>query len=74
MDDFQKPESMMVDQDAFHLECVEDEAVGTPYVDVRIDTIPHLESDPDYSESPELLRRAAEWLLKAADWLEEAQG
>lgn len=66
------PGPLMIDQDAFHLECIDD--TGEPYVDVRIDTIPHRQDDPDYSESPETLRRAAKWLLKAADWLEGRQG
>ncbi len=53
------------------MECIdEDGVVGTPYVDVRFDTIPHRQDDPDYSENPAALRRAAQWLLGAAEWLE----
>ncbi len=61
----------MIDEDAFHMECIdEDDVVGTPYVDVRSDTIPHRQDDPDYSENPAALLRAAQWLIKAAEWLE----
>jgi len=52
------------------MECIDDDVVGAPYVDVRLDTIPHGQDDPDYSENPAALRRAAQWLLKAAEWLE----
>jgi hypothetical protein len=52
---------------------VVDDVVGAPYVDVRLDTIPHGQDDPDYSENPAALRRAAQWLLKAAEWLERRQ-
>ena len=55
------------------MECLDGDDIGGPYIDVRIDTIPHKAEDPDYSESPELLRRAAQWLIQAADWLEERQ-
>jgi hypothetical protein len=40
---------------------------------VRIDTIPQESDDADYSERPELLRKAAAWLVKAAEWLEQEQ-
>ena len=68
-----KPAPLVVDEDAFHMECIDDDAVGAPYVDVRLDTIPHGQDDPDYSENPAALRRAAQWLLKAAEWLERRQ-
>ena len=67
-----KPKRLLLDEDVFNLECVDDEAGA--YVDVRIDTIPHRREDMDYSESPELLRKTAIWLLKAAEWLEGEQG
>lgn len=67
-----KPSRLLIDEDVFNLECIEDVS-GGPYVDVRLDTIPHRQDDPDFSESPELLRKAAQWLLSAADWLEEGQ-
>jgi hypothetical protein len=67
-----KPKRLLLDEDVFNLECVEDLS-GDSYVDVRVDTIPHRKGDLDYSESPELLRKVAQWLLKAADWLEGEQ-
>jgi hypothetical protein len=67
-----KPKRILLDQDVFHLECVDDLRCDS-YVDVRIDTIPHRKDDPDYSESPELLRKVAVWLLRAAEWLEGEQ-
>lgn len=69
-----KPSPLVIDDESFNMECLEGDDVGSAYVDVRLDTIPHLSDDPDYSESPELLRRAAQWLLQAAEWLEERQG
>lgn len=66
------PAPLRVDDDQFNLQCIADEGVA-PYVDVRLDTIPPLEGDPDYSENPEVLRRAAAWLVKAAEWLERRQ-
>lgn len=66
------PGPLIIDEEAFNLECIDDN--GEPYVDVRIDTIPRRQDDPDLSESPETLRRAAQWLLKAAEWLEGRQG
>lgn len=68
-----KPKRLLIDEDVFVLECVDDVG-GDSYVDVRIDTIPHRADDLDYSESPELLRKTAIWLLKAAEWLEGEQG
>ena len=68
-----KPKRLLLDEDVFNLECVED-LDGGSYVDVRIDTIPHRREDMDFSESPELLRKVAQWLLKAAEWLEGEQG
>jgi len=69
-----KPSPLVIDEDSLNMECLEgDEVGGGPYVDVRLDTIPHRQNDPDYSESPEVLRRAAVWLIQAAEWLEERQ-
>ena len=68
------PSPLVIDDDQFNLACIHDGPEFDPYVDVRLDTIPPRDGDPDYSESPELLRRAAAWLVKAADWLEKAQG
>lgn len=68
-----KPKRLLLDEDVLNLECVSDLS-GAPYVDVRIDTIPHRTGDMDFSESPELLRKVAQWLLKAAEWLEGEQG
>lgn len=74
----QPPGDICVDTGAFALRCIDDYMVDEgdeyrPYVDVKIDTIPAFEGDPDFSEKPELLRKAAVWLTKAAEWLEERQ-
>lgn len=57
------------------LECIEDDEdnlVGSPYVDGRIDlVIPSV--DGDLSEQPEAIRKVASWLMNAADWLERRQ-
>jgi hypothetical protein len=66
------PDPIDID-DRFALIC-RDEEHSSPYADVVIDTLPPCEGDPDYSESPETLRRVAAWLEKAADWLEWRQG
>lgn len=68
------PERLTIDIDNFTLSCIEDEDGVGAYVDVVIDTIPLTDDDPDYSERPDLLRKAAAWLERAADWLEEMQG
>jgi hypothetical protein len=70
------PERLTIDVDNFSLSCVEDaEEFGVgAYVDVVIDTVPLTDDDPDYSDRPDLLRKAAAWLEQAADWLEEMQG
>lgn len=65
------PEPLLIDLDCFAMSCVDD--CDQTYVDVRIDTIPFLEDDPDYSENPGALRKAAAWLVKAAEWLEREQ-
>lgn len=65
------PADLVIDVDAISLSC-EDELV--PYVDLRIDTIPACEGDPDYSEDPDILRKMAAWMVRAADWLEKRQG
>lgn len=72
------PADICVDTGAFTLRCVDDYVIDDgdeyrPYVDVRIDTIPAHDGDPDFSEKPELLRRASVWLARAAAWLEERQ-
>jgi hypothetical protein len=70
------PKSLRIDDDLFHMRCwtVGKAASGSPYVDVKFDTIPPTDDDPDYSENPDILRKAAAWLVKAADWLEKEQG
>lgn len=68
------PQRLEIDDEQFVMSCIDDGPDIQPYVDVRLDTIPPREGDPDYSESPDLLRTAAAWLVKAADWLEERQG
>ncbi len=67
------PDRLTLDDEQFNLQCIDDGPEFQPYVDVRIDTIPPSDGDPDYSEEPEFLRRAAAWLVKAADWLERRQ-
>lgn len=66
-----RPTCFLVDEEQFAMSCVDE--LRAPYVDVRIDTIPETTGDPDYSERPELLRKAAAWLVKAAEWLEQEQ-
>lgn len=66
-----RPTDFCVDDEKFAMSCVAE--LTKPYVDVRIDTIPEAPDDPDYSESPELLRKAAAWLVRAAEWLEQEQ-
>jgi hypothetical protein len=73
-----KPEPIEIDDDQFTLRCIDDREIEDvdryrPYVDIRVDTIPPHEGDPDYSERPELLRKVAAWLVSAADWLEASQ-
>jgi hypothetical protein len=68
------PADLRVDDDVFAMRCIDDGDGMAPYVDVRFDTIPPCDGDPDYSENPDILRRAAAWLVKAADWLEKRQG
>ncbi len=71
-----KPEPFCVDEDKFHL-CVIDDRLDdddddfVPYADIRIDTIPARDGDPDYSERIDLLRQAAAWMVRAAEWLEK---
>jgi hypothetical protein len=65
------PDPIEID-DRLQFRCVDDGP--EPYVDVCFDSLPPTEDDPDYSEEPELLRRAAAWLVAAADWLEGRQG
>lgn len=67
------PEPLLVDHDQFNLQCIDDGDDTQPYVDVRLDTIPPMDDDPDYSEDPAVLRRAAAWLVRAAEWLERRQ-
>jgi hypothetical protein len=72
------PDPILIDEDQFTLRCIDDYMIDEgdsyrPYVDVRIDTIPPRDGDPDYSERPDLLRKTAAWLVSAADWLEAAQ-
>ena len=74
----QPPADICVDTGAFALRCVDDYVIDDgdeyrPYVDVKIETIPVFDGDPDFSENPELLRKAAVWLASAAAWLEERQ-
>lgn len=66
------PAALVIDEDQFCLQCIEDECTR-PYVDLRIDTIPPREGDLDFSERVDLLRQTAAWLVKAADWLEKKQ-
>lgn len=66
-----RPTDFSVDDEQFAMSCVDE--LTTPYVDVRIDTIPHEADDADFSERPELLRKAAAWLVRAAEWLEQEQ-
>lgn len=66
------PADLVIDIDAICLAC--EEGGVSPYVDVRVDTIPACEGDPDYSEDPDVLRKIAAWLVRAADWLEKKQG
>lgn len=67
------PDPIDIDGELFALVC-RDEEGSAPYVDVRLDTLPPHEDDPDYSENADALRRVAAWLVKAADWLEWRQG
>lgn len=67
------PDPMLVDDEQFNLRCIDDGPELHPYVDVRLDTIPPRDGDPDYSENPAVLRKAAAWLVKAAEWLEGRQ-
>jgi hypothetical protein len=70
------PDPIVIDVTQFALRCVDDRDIDEsfhPYVDVRIDTIPPHDGDPDYSERADLLRQTAAWLVSAADWLEEAK-
>lgn len=67
------PEPLKLDDEQFNLQCIDDFDEFKPYVDVRLDTIPLCDGDPDFSESPEMLRKAAAWLVKAAEWLERRQ-
>lgn len=67
-----RPTDLVIDIDAIALSCI-DEGRG-PYVDLRIDTIPACDGDPDYSEDPDVLRKMAAWMVSAADWLEKRQG
>jgi len=66
-------EPLNLDDEQFNMQCIDDGPEFHPYVDVRLDTIPPCEGDPDFSESPETLRKAAAWLVKAAEWLERRQ-
>lgn len=69
-----KPEPLIVDEDSFCLRVIDDrldeDDEFVPYVDIRIDTIPARDGDPDYSERADLLRRAAAWMIKTAEWLD----
>jgi len=72
------PPPLVIDRGKFVCRCVDDYIIDEgddfrPYVDIAIDTIPLREGDRDYSESPQILRQAADWLKKAADWLERRQ-
>lgn len=72
------PQPIVIDANQFVMRCMDDYMIDDgdsykPYVDVRIDTIPETDTDPDFSEKPDLLRKAAAWLMSAADWLEAAQ-
>lgn len=72
------PRDICIDTGSFALRCVDDYVIDEgddfrPYVDVRLDTVPLHEGDPDFSEKPELLRKASIWLAQAAAWLEEQQ-
>lgn len=66
------PADLTIDDDKLILACRDEEGVP-PYVDVCIDTIPETDADVDYSESPQMLRSVAAWLMAAAAWLEERQ-
>jgi hypothetical protein len=66
------PAPIDIDDELFSLVC-RDEEDAAPYVDVRFDTLPPHEDDPDYSENPDALRKVAAWLVAAADWLEWRQ-
>lgn len=69
------PTAIRIDDDVFNLVCYDDEEFhARPYVDVRLDTVPPTDDDPDYSENPDALRKVAAWLVAAADWLEQRQG
>lgn len=66
------PADLVIDIDAIVLSCQEDGEAS--YVDLRIDTIPPCDGDPDYSEDPDILRKMAAWMVGAADWLEKRRG
>ena len=70
----QKPEPLCVDEEKFCLQVIDDRLDDddefVPYADVRIDTIPARDGDPDYSDRPDLLRQAAAWLVRTAEWLD----
>lgn len=72
-----KPEPLIVDECRFHLRVIDDRLDDddefVPYADVRIDTIPLRDGDPDYSERADLLRKAAAWMVKAAEWMDRQQ-
>jgi hypothetical protein len=67
------PADLAIDDDNLILACRDEEGLP-PYVDVRLDTVPATDDDVDYSESPQMLRSVAAWLMAAAAWLEEEQG
>lgn len=71
------PDRLLVDEDQWSCQCIDDwidaDDESTPYVDVRIDTVPLRDGDADYSENAELLRKTAAWLVRAAEWLEKRQ-
>lgn len=67
------PDPIRIDDELFCLLC-RDEVWAPPYVDVKFDTVPPHDDDPDYSENPATLRQVAAWLVAAADWLEWRQG
>lgn len=72
-----KPEPLCVDYDRFHLRVIDDRLDDddefVPYVDIRIDTIPARDGDPDYSDRADLLRKAAAWMVRTAEWMDRQQ-
>ena len=68
------PAPIDIDDELFHLRCRPAEDGVAAYADVRFDSVPPTNGDPDYSENPAALRKVAAWLVKAADWLEQEQG